>query len=103
MFEKSTHFKQVCQLPLSLIVAFPFVMPCLCFIAFTVFPYLGNYMYNGYKIENKLSLLRVESRIKFHNLLKSDFSIILHGHTAVTQHCMVYNLITILPDISPPI
>ena len=52
-------------------------------------------MYNKYKIENKLgypelgrgsSLVRQRTK----NLSKTDFSMILHKHTAVTEHGMAY-------------
>ena len=54
-----------------------------------------NYMYNKYKIENKLrypelgrgsSLVRQRTK----DLSKTDFSMILHKRTAVTQHGMAY-------------
>ena len=54
-----------------------------------------NYMYNKYKIENKLphpelgrgsSLVRQRAK----DLSKTDSSMILHKHTAVTQHGMAY-------------
>ena len=52
-------------------------------------------MYNKYKIENKLgypelgqgsSLVRQRTK----DLSKTDFSMILHKHTAVTEHGMAY-------------
>ena len=55
-----------------------------------VFPTLANYMYNRYKIENKLSLSRIKDRgssfagQKAKDSPKTDFSIILHRQTAVT-------------------
>ena len=60
----------------------------------TYFPNF-NYMYNKYKIENKLqypelgrgsSLVRQRTK----DSSKTDFSMILHKHTAVTQHGMAY-------------
>ena len=76
-------------------LAFAFVMHCLMLHCFPfVFPTPGKYMYNRYKNENKLSLSKIESRIEFRNTENEKihhFSVILHRHTAVTQHVMVYS------------
>ena len=56
-------------------LAFAFVMHCLMLHCFRfVFPTLGNYMYNRYKIENKLSLSTIKSRIKFHETENKRFT-----------------------------
>ena len=56
-------------------LAFAFVMHYLMLHCFRfVFPTLGNYTYNRYKIKSKLSLLRIESRIEFRETENKRFT-----------------------------